>query len=197
MRRIMRPQKPFLVRVRGRSYVRTSYTDHSGKRRDRFTTIREDETFDDAARRLLENMNAEKLDRNGYIYALLEVGRDALIKLGWSKKPWQRFGQIQAGNPRQLILLCYWPAAGGTKEETRLKSEFAFCGTRTPRKRMLGEWFHPHPRLVAFLKRRAAAHDAVDDGISGLVCISRSLTAEESDHLSKMNHSVRPRLTAA
>lgn len=176
----MRKRAPYLITQRGKHYVRTSYTDHLGKRRDLISSIREGETFEDAARRLTDNVTHSKQATSGHIYAILEVGPQGFIKLGWSAKPWERVGSLQCGNPRQLVLLCYWPAVGGTKEETRLKCEFAFCATRTPRKRILGEWFYPHPKLIGFLKRRSSRADAENIGMAAISQVGDSIATSEA-----------------
>lgn len=68
---------------------------------------------------------------------------DSLIKIGWAMCVRTRIGTLKTGNPRPLILAATLP--GPAKYERIIHKFFRFCRWR-------GEWFKPHPQLLAFIE---------------------------------------------
>lgn len=77
-----------------------------------------------------------------WVYFMREVN-DGPVKIGWSVDPWKRLETLQAGNPRELVLLTlkkFGTDAWAT--EAALHQEFAAHQIR-------GEWFNPTPEILA------------------------------------------------
>lgn len=71
---------------------------------------------------------------------------DGPIKIGYSKNPKGRLSALQTGIPERLTLLGVVP--GGKAREQELHREFG-------RTRIQGEWFHPSPSLLDFIRAKA------------------------------------------
>jgi hypothetical protein len=106
------------------------YTDENGKRRKRKgyskkqDTIRYAILLEETARKLRDGILDDTLRRlairptltkRGYIYVIADAGFNA-IKVGFARNVRGRLPDLQAGNPRKLRLIGYWP---GTEEEER------------------------------------------------------------------------------
>lgn len=83
-----------------------------------------------------------------YVYFIRE-GRRGLIKIGYSKRVHARVRGLSAQSGRAMRLLAAMP--GGKPEEQELHRRFADA-------RVLGEWFRPHPELLAEIKKVSSAN---------------------------------------
>lgn len=70
-------------------------------------------------------------------------GEHGPIKIGTAGDVERRLRSLQSGNPVTLVLLGAMPAWGG--EESELHAAFA-------EHRIRGEWFRPHPDLIAYVR---------------------------------------------
>lgn len=75
-------------------------------------------------------------------------GEDGPIKIGVSVRPNIRLGELQVGSPEDLTLLGVIP--GDFDTERSLHRQFRHLHLR-------GEWYAPHPDLMAFIARRIRA----------------------------------------
>lgn len=66
------------------------------------------------------------------------------IKIGFATNPPVRLQEIQVGSPVELTILCL--AEGGSKLEKTYHAKFA-------QHRLIGEWFSPHPDILAEVNR--------------------------------------------
>lgn len=71
-------------------------------------------------------------------------GEDGPIKIGISIRPDVRLGELQMGSPEPLTLLGV--IEGDYTTERGLHRQFRYVHLR-------GEWFAPHPDLMAYIER--------------------------------------------
>lgn len=88
--------------------------------------------------------------REGYVYFVQEEGGGP-IKIGWATNPSKRLSGMQSGNPRRLRLI--GAIAGERNLEGKLHTKFA-------KFRQTGEWFEPHPTLLAYIAKRTIQKEA-------------------------------------
>lgn len=95
---------------------------------------------------VLRDHRAQKAGRPGFIYCMTEADWAShpitafAVKVGYSTNPKARVGELQTGNPRELVLLAYRP---GTKpDEAALHAKYI-------KDNMVGEWFKPSIALLA------------------------------------------------
>jgi hypothetical protein len=81
----------------------------------------------------------------GYIYAVRMTLNDqtVAIKIGHSLHPQRRVKDMASANPFPLTIITYWPVKHYT-DEALLHDQFA-------QHKISGEWFKPHPEILAFL----------------------------------------------
>lgn len=85
----------------------------------------------------------KRLNRDVYSYVyFVQDGTDGPIKIGLADNPEQRLSSLQVGNPRPLTLLATFQTWEPRKDEAQIHARFA-------EHRIRGEWFHPHPDLMA------------------------------------------------
>lgn len=77
-----------------------------------------------------------------YVY-FIQAGEDGPIKIGSAKKPGERLATMQTGNHVELRLIGFAPVPA--ESETGLHLRFAKHNIR-------GEWFHPHPDVLAVVE---------------------------------------------
>jgi hypothetical protein len=78
-----------------------------------------------------------------WMYAI-QAGEDGPIKLGVSKNPAQRLKTIQTGHAAELRGLAAWRCL--SEEERMVHDGYRHACIR-------GEWFHPVPELLRYIKR--------------------------------------------
>jgi len=88
-----------------------------------------------------------------YVY-FIRSGKKGAIKIGKSNNPEKRVKELQTGNPYKLYLIAFIHCEteeGAIKLERKIHRLFK-------KRRMIGEWFHPHINLkdvteIKFKKR--------------------------------------------
>lgn len=99
---------------------------------------------------------------SGYVY-FIRGKHLGLIKIGYSKDPYQRLRELQQPNPDDLTLLAM--RVGDVELEHALHARFAD-------QRQRGEWFLPCPELmeeVAFAKTLTAIRTSDDGDVSDVM----------------------------
>ena len=86
--------------------------------------------------------------RDGKSYVYFIGGEGTPIKIGFSSAPYERLASLQTAHWCKLSILVM--AEGSLADERRLHEQFAGH-------RMHGEWFHPHPEILAEIERVRAA----------------------------------------
>lgn len=82
----------------------------------------------------------------GQVY-FIQAGNTGSIKIGWSSNVEKRLRMLQVASPEPLSLL--HKEAGTGRDERNLHHKFC-------RYHAIGEWFKPHPELLAYIKERMA-----------------------------------------
>jgi hypothetical protein len=90
-------------------------------------------------------MNAKNL--KGYVY-LIWCQADGLFKIGKSKHPTVRRGQLQTGSASRLGLVCSIPAIDMHSAETALHRQYEHC-------KVSGEWYRLSWEQVADIRAMA------------------------------------------
>jgi hypothetical protein len=103
--------------------------------------------LDDAAKAERDRVWAEA---QAYVYLIgeewLNQAACAYVKVGWSFDPANRLEQLQAGNPRRLVLMgTLTPAELGRSAAEALEVSIHEAHAR---RRVLGEWFWADPDLL-------------------------------------------------
>lgn len=76
-----------------------------------------------------------------YVY-VIQMGHDGPLKIGVAISPQWRLRELQVGNPAELRIVTTF--SGGFDLEQALHRK---CAAH----RMKGEWFHPHPDVLAII----------------------------------------------
>jgi hypothetical protein len=74
----------------------------------------------------------------------IQSGNDGPIKIGIASRPQERLAGLQTGHHDELRMLCI--TAGGLEQERAYHAQFA-------EHRIRGEWFSPHPDILAEIER--------------------------------------------
>lgn len=88
--------------------------------------------------------------QRGIPFVYFIQAENGMVKIGYARRPAQRWLTLQSSNPMELRLLLFVP--GDSVTEERLHAAFE-------RHRHSGEWFRPDTALMAFIADLKAAVD--------------------------------------